>query len=101
VAVGGLTGSFNSVVASVPAMLLPAAHRKLGTAAMFTPLGIGVTLGPFMAGALVDASGVQHNPYFHTQDVIKIHTHKMLINFSPFLCTLSHHPTLAIATLQH
>jgi hypothetical protein len=42
-------------------MLLPTAHRKLGTAAMFTPIGIGVTLGPFMAGALVDASGVNYS----------------------------------------
>jgi MFS family permease len=54
---GGLTGSFLSVVASVPAELLPPGHKTLGTAAIFTPIGFGVMVGPFVAGALVDATG--------------------------------------------
>jgi OFA family oxalate/formate antiporter-like MFS transporter len=56
-AAGGFTGSFLTVVATVPSEVLAPSHRKLGTAAIFTPIGIGVIVGPILAGELVENSG--------------------------------------------
>lgn len=53
VATGGLTGSCLSIMPTVATEVLPARHREVGGAALYTPLGIGFMVGPWVAGIIV------------------------------------------------
>ena len=55
--VGGCTGSVLSLLPTLPVELLPPRVARLGCAAIFTPAGAGIGLGPLVAGAIVEVSG--------------------------------------------
>ena len=57
VVIGGLTGSFLTIVASVPSVLFTPRHQQLAGAAVFSPIGCGFIVGPVAAGLVVGSTG--------------------------------------------
>ena len=64
--VGGLIGAANSLTNGLPVGLLPRAQARVAVSLLFCPFGLGMCLGPVIAGALHDASGSYAVPLLYS-----------------------------------
>ena len=62
---GGLIGGANSLNNGLAVGLLPLAQARVATSLLFCPFGLGMMLGPVVAGALHDASGSYTAPLLY------------------------------------